>query len=199
LRLHSYVVARDYGFAPNPYFGICTLATCKPAIRQHAKIGDWVVGTGSAERKRRDHIVFAMRVDETLTFTQYWDDHRFKLKRPNLFGSKKSAFGDNIYRKVGGRFVQVDSHHSHPDGSPNLRNIATDTKADRMLIGRDFTYWGGQGPKIPTKFRGTPNVLARRGHKNNFPPEFVQEFVEWINSLGVKGCPGKPLDWDKTP
>ena len=30
MRLHSYVVARDYGFAPNPFLGVCTLATCKP-------------------------------------------------------------------------------------------------------------------------------------------------------------------------
>ena len=47
MRLHSYVVARDYGFAPNPFFGVCTLATCKPKIRSAAKLGDWVMGTGS--------------------------------------------------------------------------------------------------------------------------------------------------------
>jgi len=39
--LHSYVVARDYGFAPNPFFGFCTLATCKPRLRSVAQVGDW--------------------------------------------------------------------------------------------------------------------------------------------------------------
>src|SRR5712671_5339411 len=34
MRLYSYVVARDFGFAPNPFFGVCTLATCKPDIRK---------------------------------------------------------------------------------------------------------------------------------------------------------------------
>ena len=29
---YSYVVARDYGFAPNPFNGILTLAACKPVI-----------------------------------------------------------------------------------------------------------------------------------------------------------------------
>ena len=41
--LYSYVITRDYGFAPNPFGGICTLATCKPGIRNHATVGDWVV------------------------------------------------------------------------------------------------------------------------------------------------------------
>lgn len=44
LKLYSYVVARDFGFAPNPFHGYCTLATCKPDIRATASVGDWVIG-----------------------------------------------------------------------------------------------------------------------------------------------------------
>lgn len=40
MKLFSYVVAREYGFAPNPFFGWCTLATCKPKIRVTAEVGD---------------------------------------------------------------------------------------------------------------------------------------------------------------
>lgn len=46
-------VARDYGFAPNPFFGVCTLATCKPRIRSVAQIGDWVVGATLASSQDR--------------------------------------------------------------------------------------------------------------------------------------------------
>lgn len=49
MKLYSYIVARDYGFAPNPFFGICTLATCKQKIRSAANVGDWVIGTGSKD------------------------------------------------------------------------------------------------------------------------------------------------------
>jgi len=98
-KLYSYVVARDFGFAPNPFFNFCTLATCKPEIRRRAQVNDWVVGTGSKARKRGDRLVFAMRVSEAMTFNQYWADARFKSKRPYLLGSKKVAFGDNIYFK----------------------------------------------------------------------------------------------------
>ena len=43
--LFSYTVDTDSGFAPNPFGGICTLACCKPKIRQSANVQDWVIGT----------------------------------------------------------------------------------------------------------------------------------------------------------
>src|SRR6266700_5669594 len=143
MRLQSYVVARDYGFAPNPVFGVCTLATCKPRIRVVAQIGDWVVGTGSKSRNREKHIVYAMRVTDAMTFTQYWNAPQFQRKKPNLRGSKKQAFGDNIYSRdrVTGRWCQADSHHSLKDGSPNALNVSADTGTDRVLYSEDFIYW----------------------------------------------------------
>ena len=102
-RLFSYILARDYGFAPNPFFGVCTLATCKPKIRQTASIGDWIIGTGSSKYGRQGYLIFAMRVTETMTFNEYWDDERFRRKKPNMMGSTKQAFGDNIYSRDDGR------------------------------------------------------------------------------------------------
>ena len=34
---YSYIVARDFGFAPNPFNGVLTLATCKPIVRKGAE------------------------------------------------------------------------------------------------------------------------------------------------------------------
>ena len=45
-KVYMYVVDRDFGFAPNPFHGFCTLATCKPRTRRVAKVGDWIVGMG---------------------------------------------------------------------------------------------------------------------------------------------------------
>jgi putative DNA base modification enzyme with NMAD domain len=205
VNLYSYVVARDYGFAPNPFFGVCTLATCKPRIRHAAQIGDWVVGTGSKRHRREKHTVYAMRVTDAMTFSQYWSDPRFQRKRPNLRGSKKQAFGDSIYswNARTKKWCQANSHHSMPDGSPNKLNIATDTQADRVLISDDFVYWGGSGPRLPQKFLNYGpqhiSLCAGRGHKSSFPPDFVQDFVAWIRSLNEKGYVGEPLDWSRTP
>ena len=44
MKLFSYILARDFGFAPNPFYSICSLATCKPIIRKKAQIGDWIIG-----------------------------------------------------------------------------------------------------------------------------------------------------------
>jgi Nucleotide modification associated domain 2 len=44
MTLYSYIVTHDTGFAPNPFFGFCTLACCKPGIRKHADKLDWIVG-----------------------------------------------------------------------------------------------------------------------------------------------------------
>jgi Nucleotide modification associated domain 2 len=204
MRLHSYVVARDYGFAPNPFFGVCTLATCKPTIRGVAAVGDWVMGTGSRVGNRQNRVVYAMRVTETMTFEQYWNDQRFQQKKPNIRGSKKQAFGDNIYfrDRTGRRWCQLDSHHSLADGSPNPTNVNVDTGTNRVLVSDEFVYWGGSGPELPKPFvnyDSNTSVLAGRGHRNHFPPQLVVDLVAWIKSLHQNGFGGEPLDWIRTP
>jgi hypothetical protein len=201
MELYSYVVARDYGFAPNPFMNVCTLATCKPKIRARAKVGDWIVGTGTASRNRSGRLVFAMRVDAALSFNAYWDDPEYQEKKPNLRGSKKQAFGDNIYFKPPGKpWQQMNSHHSLPDGCPNNANVRNDTQANRVLIAKEFVYWGGSGPKIPAKFRNYNgiDICAKRGHKRNFPDELIVAFIDWVKDSGEHGVVAPPLDWDRT-
>lgn len=197
MALLTYVVARDYGFAPNPFHGYCTLATCKPIIRRVAKPGDWVIGTGSACRKRAGRLVFAMKVAEAISFDQYWADPRFKAKRPNLYGSKKQAFGDNIYFQELVGWHQENSHHSLPDGRPNTTNITNDTQADRVLVATEFVYWGGQGPMIP---QGLKHIIcAGRGHRRFTESKDVDAFVLWLRTNADQGYQGEPLDWKRSP
>jgi hypothetical protein len=201
VRLFSYVVARDYGFAPNPFHRVCTLATCKPEIRRLAEVGDWVVGTGSASRKCNGYLVFAMKVAEAMSYQQYWNDQRFQVKKPNLSSGKKNAFGDNIYSPGKSGWNQLNSHHSHADGSPNPRNIANDTQADRVLIGTEFIYWGRSAPAVPKRFRDYNglDICAGRGHKSKLPDKLVTDFVAWFNEREARGFIGEPLDWDRSP
>ena len=193
-KLYSYVVARDYGFAPNPFYGSCTLATCKWRIRNYASVGDWIIGTGSSRKQREGYLVYVMRVSAKLTFNEYWAGSDFKQKRPNLRGSKKQSFGDNIYfRDPAGKWHQEDSHHSYADGSCNYANLCDDTKADAVLVGVNYAYWGSAGPQLPSKFRG---LCAKRGYKCKFPEATVKEFVSWFQELGATGYLGDPGDWD---
>ena len=198
MAVYSYVVRYDVGFAPNPYFGVCSLATCKPEIRKRAQVDDWIVGTGSAEHGQEGKLVFAMLVDEIITFDDYWQDPRFASKRPRMGLSHKIAHGDNIYHRDNvGAWQQEDSRHSFQDGSPNPGHIRTDTGVDRILLGRRFVYFGVDGPQVPRHLRddfGFDFVHARRGYRKRFTDEHVTAIVEWLASLGT-GVRGRPREW----
>lgn len=200
MRLYSYVVARDYGFAPNPFYGNCTLATCKPMLRRKVSVGDWVIGTGSAPNGLTGHLVYAMKVTETMSFDCYFADPRFHEKKPNLAGSLKQMFGDNIYsRDPAGEWQQLDSHHSLQDGSPNPANITNDTNPNRLLLSDHFAYFGDAAPKIPPDVRihSGQDICALRHYRVNFSPEHMARFVDWFEGLGVFGPNGTPREWLK--
>lgn len=200
MKLYSYIVARDFGFAPNPFYGYCTLATCKPLIRSVAQSGDWVVGTGAKSSYRlQGHLVFVMVINETLGFDQYWTDLRFQMKKPLLHGSLKQMYGDNIYRRIDGGWAQSNSHHSLAGGAPNKLNIRRDTQTDRVLIANKFAYFGGQAPAIPDTARtilGSDRDLCckTQGHQT-FEGDSVALFRNWFESLGVAGVLGYPAEF----
>lgn len=198
-RVFSYVMVRDFGFAPNPFNGYCTLATCKSKIRGSAQPGDYVLGTGSVAQGRGGRIVYCMLVEETLTFQEYWSDQRFLMKRPLLIGSQKQWYGDNIYDEPDGEnWIQADSHHSMPDGVINVKNLNSDLKANRVLISQKFVYWGSDGPVVPSRFQdwnGVDIVHSGVGHSCNFPVDLITAFTEWIGPELGKGRQGRPHDW----
>ena len=102
---------------------------------------------------------------------------------------------------VDGEWVQADSHHSYEGGSPNLNNIEHDTQTDRVLISDDFSYFGGEGPPLPARFRGAAVDIRKKGpgHKSIFPREVIDDFVDWIRGLHHVGYAGEPLDWFRKP
>ena len=197
MKLHSYVVAIDDGFAPNPFYGYCTLATCKPQIRRHAQIGDWILGTGSKQNRRQGSLVYAMRVTEKMTYDSYWQDQRFAEKRPHLRQSIRKSRGDNIYHRnpENGAWIQEDSCHSNSNGTPNLDHIARDTNSDNVLVSNDFIYQGG-GPEVwIPEFDGITVCHSGLGHRNKFPHAVVASFIAWAQSLDEWGYCHDPLGW----
>ncbi|WP_299660907.1 hypothetical protein [uncultured Psychromonas sp.] len=144
--LFSYAITRDFGFAPNPFNGICSLATCKPKIRKYAKVGDWVMGVGGSRLKRcKRKCIFLMRVSEIVDFQQYWDDPRFSLKKPSRNGSQVQLLGDNIYHKAqDGTWIQEDSHHSNGDGTINEVNLERDTGSTENVLLSDYFFYFGE-------------------------------------------------------
>jgi hypothetical protein len=201
MKLFSYVVARDYGFAPNPFYSWCTLATCKPRIRAAAAVSDWVIGTGAKPYNLAGHLIFAMRVEEICDFGAYWSDSRFLAKKPVLNGSLKQLYGDNIYHLEQGLWKQEDSHHSGPGGRSNRHNIKRDTSANRVLLSQRFVYYGENAPAIPKRFRPyrpTEEEICsfRQGHRV-LSQKLTESFVSWLEQEGKWGLQGMPLEFKK--
>ncbi|EKN6384286.1 hypothetical protein DVP09_11610 [Yersinia enterocolitica] len=148
--LYAYIITRDFGFAPNPFHGYCTLATCKPGIRKSAKVGDWILGVGGANLKLVKHkCILLMKVTEKISFNDYWVDTRFSIKKPARNGSNVQMLGDNIYHKDdNNQWIQEDSHHSNADGSFNMTNLERDTKAEQVLISDHFYYFGDKAVEV---------------------------------------------------
>jgi hypothetical protein len=148
--LFIYVIRRDFGFAPNPFHGYCTLATCKPGIRRSARVGDWVMGVGGARLRARGRCICLMRVTRVLSFDDYWRDPAFRVKKPLRNGSLVMMVGDNVYHRdeASEKWVQEDSHHSRPDGSANMTNLAIDTSSENVLISEHFYYFGSSPPEV---------------------------------------------------
>ncbi len=162
-KCYSYVVARDYGFAPNPFHGVLTLADCKQQIRRAAKVGDWVIGHSS--KKLGQKLLYMMKVTEILTFDQYWNDPRYLSKRPCMNGSLVTMYGDNIYyHDESGNWKQEDSHHSLDHGKVNQLNLKRDTgTTDKVLISTEFIYLGKSMIAMPDDLRGY--IHPTQGHR----------------------------------
>lgn len=201
MTLYSYTVARDFGFAPNPFGGVCTLACCKPVIRKGAAVGDWVIGVGGTKNELVGRVIYAMVVEEAMTFREYWDDPRFQFKKPVLEGSHKGFFGDNIYQWDEGKedYVQSNSHHSNPDGSTSNHNLKKDTKADRVLISSNYVYFGQDAVKPPDDIAqnyGDDFPHPVRDIYKSYPPELEEKIKDWLTNSYDWGLQGLPAAWN---
>ncbi len=188
--LYSYTITHDTGFAPNPFWGFCTLATCKPEIRRKAQVGDWVVGlTPKGDGNR---IAYAMRVDEVLSYREYYWDERFSVKIPD-FDRGPAIFrcGDNIYKPLGDDgYEQLRSRHSNGI-EENEKNKKRDLKGMNALISEKFHYFGSQRIDLPIHLS---KLIVTRGHRKKFSEEEKQAFLEFISSK-PKGLIGEPINW----
>lgn len=195
-----YVVDRDFGFAPNPFHGSCTLATCKPVIRRTARTGDWVIGMGGARLKATRRCIFAMRVTKKLTYNEYWSNREFLDKRPVRNGSRKMMVGDNIYYFDQGarEWQQADSHHSNADGSVNRSNLERDTQSDSVLVSEHFYYFGKEAPHVPKALLNKLGYRNQVGHRV-FDDTEAERLIEWIEKSfrgSLNQVSGDPFDFD---
>lgn len=176
-RLFTYCIPVDDGAAPNPYWGACTLAICKPVIRRTAKAGDWIVGTGSVSAPSgdlSDKVVYAMEVSSVMTLAEYdeWTRNHLLEKIPDLQNQ-------DLRRRVG------DSIYNFSSGTPNQRpgvhdrgNQETDLGGKNVLLSMNFYYFGKHPVLLPPHL--LPIIHQTQGHKVNANDAYVAPFLQWL-------------------
>lgn len=198
----SYKMTHDTGFAPNPWWGSLTLATCKPRLRLARQPGDWIAGFTSGKlcghAVGAERLVYLMQVHEAIPLGQYYTDPRFELKRPRFGGvDHRRRFGDNIYRprKVGSRDSDDLEQVRNPFHGPDERE--SDVSGRNVLIARRFVYFGREAVAIPDVNRpSVPIGQAPYGAKTHEATR-AQRFLAYVESLsGLDAAVvGMPSQW----
>lgn len=185
-RLYSYILRIDDGAAPNPFWGLCTLTICKPAIRRTARIGDWVIGTGSKNSKLKDgrtynladSIVYAMKITDIQTLQEYdsFCNKKLKDKIPKWFAKDwRKRMGDCIYDYSKGTDPTIRK------GVHNEKNKKKDLSGQHALISNYFYYFGEAARVIPTELKGI--IKKNQGHLKIENQKLVADFLQWIKQF----------------
>jgi Nucleotide modification associated domain 2 len=182
-RLFSYILRFDDGAAPNPFWGICTLTICKPAIRRTAQIGDWVIGTGSKNAKCNDgkiydlsdSVVYAMKITDIKTLSDYdrFCNQKCSNKIPNLSANDwRQKMGDCIYDySFGTEPSQRRSIH-------NVYSMKKDIGGINSLLSDDYYYFGEEARPLPDYLKGI--IKISQGHKIINDQKLISRFENWI-------------------
>ena len=194
ITLFSYCIPYDDGAAPNPFWGLCTLAICKPRIRQAANIGDWIVGTGSKHSPIGDvsnNVVYAMLVTQKLTMEDYDQFTQSELPRkiPKMESKDlRRHYGDSIYDFSKHPLSLRPSVHSE-------ENRSTDLSGGWVLLSDHFFYFGDRPIPLPNDLLDI--VKHGQGHRSISNMPYVDAFNVSIHSLGYPPTSliGKPQLW----
>lgn len=183
-RLFSYILRYDDGAAPNPFWGTCTLAICKPDIRRTANVGDWIVGTGSKNSRLKDgntynlsdSVVYAMKVTEKLSLEDYDKFCRKSLvKKIPQWNSKdyRLKVSDCIYDYSESATTKLrQSVH-------NLDSMKRDLGGKSVLLSNHFFYFGEEARILPRELKN----IIRRGQKHLVfdDSETIKRFEVWVS------------------
>lgn len=199
----GYKLTHDSGFAPNPFHGVLTLATCRPPVRRCRQPGDWVAGFASQElvataRERGVQIpfmglVYLARVTESIPLSSYFDDRRFARKKPKKGSPHEiERAGDNIYfLDDHGEYQQLpNNHHAPEDKAHDLTGVNALICSDFWYLGRRcFVPAGGWSTVL-----GEQEIASARLFK--LPADFVQTMLRHFAANDIKpGINADPCLW----
>jgi hypothetical protein len=201
MRLFSYKLTTDSGFAPNPFYGMLTLATCKPGIRRTKKKGDWIAGFTSGklcgDKVGKEKLVYLMQVTEKVTIAEYFQNPKYRNKKPRGDSDYTATMGDNIYAPCYDSLGKLRNYSRIENSNHGPNDQQHDVSGQYALISTRFYYFGKSAIEIPRHVR--PNVPKSQTSygvetRNN---KRIKEFIAHIEKHYEIGIHGQPHDWDE--
>ncbi len=206
MKILSYRMTYDSGFAPNPFGGILTLATCTPNHkRARLEVGDWIIGIEADDlRKRRKEklcpekdnlVIYVAKVDEILTLNEYFHDERFQMKKFVEDEGWERRRGDNVYYIEDGMWKWIRGHEHDgneckffPIQSANksgCKLIDKDIEGNKVFICKEFSYFGDKCVEFDKQFATC--IIEKQGIKycKEDNPKY-KEFLTYIQKLMSK-------------
>jgi hypothetical protein len=208
-RLFTYLMTHDSGFAPNPFHGTLTLATCKPGIRKTKDVGDWIAGFASQTLVNKSKaigvniklngLVYLMQVSKVMPLEEYFESPHFQSKKPspeiNKSRNLKEDYGDNIYSRD-----EAGIFHWWPNGNHDQNYTQDDTEGKNVLIADNFYYFGRECPIPETGWRNSvriPDGLPTYyGYEND--EVALNNILYFLQSKNYRpGVHGTPCLWEE--
>lgn len=172
-RIYRYILRHDDGYAPCIDNGLLTLATCKPAIRSTADIGDWVAGympKGLGEGL----LVWFAQVEKVMRPTDY--ERNYRGRRDAQY--RMNASGD--IERVNPRY--------HPDRDQQHR----DKRAKVLIFDPAATWYFGGEPVEPPSSLGFLKPEGQ-GHRVKVrEPGDLEAMLICLNEEGPPGLFARP-------
>jgi len=154
----------------------------------------WVVGLAGKDLKVKGavySILYAMKVTDVLTFSEYWNCPRFSTKKVDIkndgeFGHNNDSIvncGDNIYNmnEENDTDIQQKSFH-RPSEKLESDNMKTDLSGECVLISDKYVYFGNSAEtQIKPLIKGFDN--SKRGHRIHSHNEKKDNAISGINEL----------------
>jgi hypothetical protein len=170
--LYSYVVDHDHGFAPHASQGYCSLVECKHGHDGYKNIVELA--------KEGDWVVGTGGV------------------------SRKSAgHGKIIYAMRVDEKLSLRDYNADPRFTNRIdAHQRSPKKGEFALVSRHFFYFGRNAVRIPKRFLDHPLEKAGPGFRKDFDENFIEDFINWIETkykIGVHGEPCDPMAELDTP
>ena len=202
MRLFAYKMTHDSGFAPNPFWGFLTLATCKPGIRRSKCDGDWIAGFTSkalcGHPPGEERLVFLMQVDEKVALADYFRDGRFQSRIPrNDPVANVHRCGDNIYRPLVPNATETHEFEQLPKGYHGPSQKGRDLGGKYALVATRFAYFGAEALRIPSNLRpDVPRGQSSHGIRTH-DSERAKRFIDYVFGVARAPVMARPHQWPR--